>query len=367
MWTRRQALLAKGVIALALCAALAAVVLPLLLSVYDRSWPDNGARPLIIIATQGGEVDYTARVDAEVDADGDFRFRFHIESATLEDSGTPRAAARFQILVIGEDLEGRVHCGGPESTLEAIGTDDLDPGPQHAYRVDVISGGFSATNYGDSLSDDVASPAGDGVTVPTPSPPVPAADGPAVGVLRHTGEVMGWYEDEDPYDGRSVDDEGRVWVEECTVDSSLVWASSAGTDDPLSGAEATLLAPQFNLTSIDGVTDHQADLWVDLWVDRVDGATIVEAFPAPEAHASGWSLVYDTRYQGGLGSEHSFMYTEQPTWLITNREAARDEQTLLLFGGMGLGLALTLVVRGLSDLVDAGVRDGQPPPQPRGG
>lgn len=358
VWTKRQALLGKALSALTLCFALVALIVPRLISLNERTWPDQRSRPLVILATQGGDVDYSVQVRSSVATDGDFRFVFYLESEALEGDGVARPFSRFQVIVIGEDLGGRVVCGDGSSSLDELEPSELDPGPSHAYQVDHASSRGSATNYRDDPFDEARTEANDlGGPSPTSSPATSASDEGGVDVLRYTGDIAGWFQDEDPHLGRSVGDDGWIWVEECTLDSTLVWSSSAGPDNPMTGAQATLFAPQFNLTSIEGVTDHQKDLYVRLWVDRVEGATVAEAFPGPTTHAAGWQLWYDVYLRGTLGAEQNFLYTDQPTWMIANRNASREEQLWLLFGGMGLGLALTLLVRGFSDLVDAAVRE----------
>ncbi|WP_149203291.1 hypothetical protein [Actinotalea subterranea] len=364
MWNRRRAALSKGLVALAASAGIGAYLVPQVLLVYDREWPDQGVRPLIIIATQGGGVDYSVEVRANVSTSGDLRFTFYLRSDDASTAQKERPHANVQVVAIGDGVETGVRCGAA-SGLTSVDVEALSPGPAHAYAIDQVAARWSATNY---RPDSPTEPSQAGATAQAAPPPSPApgeGEAPAPPVpdaAQYAVEMWGWYSDERAWDSRSLNETGLVFVEECTVDAALMW-SSASPDAPMSSPQATFFPPQFNLTSIDATTDHQTDLGVWIQMDRPPGATLAESYPTPATAADGWSLWYDVQWNGTLGSTGNLAYTDQPTWLMVNRDAARDEQSWLLFGGLGLGLFVTLLVRALSDLVDSTV-PSEVTPQP---
>jgi len=174
---------------------------------------------------------------------------------------------------------------------------------------------------------------------------------------RHSGHLATYFEGEEVADDYSPIEGGYgAWVGECSMRASAVWAGYSG-DIPTRSASATLLAPQFNFTSIEEATDVQSDLQATLRVDRADGAVLAEGYPSPKAKGDSWFTWYTTTWQGVLGGEGNYAFTDQPTLLFTNRDASRSDQIGQLLAGLGMGLALTLIVRAASDFIDAGDKE----------
>lgn len=364
MWTRRKNFVAKGVIALLIAGVIMAIFIPLLRGVYEREVHDQGARLLVIVATDGGTADYEMHARARIDVDGNYRVTFYVDTAKPETVvAESRFYVDFEVTVAGAGAEGAVRCGD-SAVAQPVTYDALSPGAKYVFDVDQASTRSSATNFDSGEREEA--PEGDGGA--TPAPPSPTAttapqQGDGIDLVRYSNRLATWFDTESPWTVRGVSGEA-TYVEECTIDRHLIWAGTPAGTDPTELPMATLLPPQINYTSIGAETTYQADFDAWLWVDRGEGATLAEGFPSPQAAADGWSLWYQNTWRGERGSSQNFSYTDQPTLLFANRGAARGEQTLLIFGGMALGLALTLIVRGLSDLADAIVTEPAREPKP---
>lgn len=100
-------------------------------------------------------------------------------------------------------------------------------------------------------------------------------------------------------------------------------------------------------------SDHQQSMDVTLSLARAEGLEVVRAYPEAQVGSMDWFLTYQNRWNRELKEVGNFGYTNAPTFLVGNRDAAARDQNYLLWGGVLLGLALTLAIRGLSDLADA--------------
>lgn len=363
MWTKRQGLVGKAIVAVIGAGALLAFAVPTVLAVLDRDWPDQGTRPLIVIATEGGDRPYGLHVRSKVESDGTYKFAFYF--STGEDSGGPseRFELDYQVVVIGDDVAGAVSCGDSSQEMTNTAKDKLREGPRYAFDMDQKAVKGSATNYKFEATQTAAEPADSSATSSSgdddvPSPVVPS-DGnsreESLDVLLYVGKIWTQHQDEPANLSRSVTETGAVFAEECRLESSAAWAEPI--DDPMSNAQSTLLPPQFNFTSLGASTDFQSGADTRLWIDRPDGVTLSESYPTPVATASGWTLWHSWSSMSSLGSPGHLHYTDQPVLMVANRDAARAEQAMLLFGGMAIALALTLIVRALSDIIDAVARD----------
>lgn len=355
MWTRRKNYLAKSVVAMLVGGALMAIFVPVLSAIYSREIPDQGVRPLVIIATQGGTADYRMHTRSAVGVDGQYRIAFYIDTDKPEPVvPESRFWVDFEIVVAGTEVAGNVTCGGgvqvPSIPYSALGV-----GSKYVYDIDQASTRGSATNYRSGEATPDRTPATSGP--PSQAPATEQTSDSDIEFARFTGRLPTYFAEEKVPSRRIVGEDKTVWVEECVIDRDLVWMGSLADRDPTEMSSATLMPPQINYTSIGDTTDHQTDFDGRIWIERGEGASLAESFPTPTTSSSGWSLWYQKFWQGELGSRGNYMYTDQPTMLFTNRNSARSEQTLLIFGGMALGLALSLFVRGLSDLADAVVKD----------
>ena len=327
MWSHRRARRVKAWVMLAVSVALASVVSVYVLRVYQRTWPDEGVRPLVIIATEGQIPLHTVVVASEVRDAGAYTFRVALESRA---SSNIRSAVPFTMTIVGLGAEGVGACASPGVEEREVTLEQLDAGTRYAFEVDQRSALLSATAVG----------------TPKGQPRF----------LRVTGEL------ETMVSGESVEsvrpgvgaDGARVALE-CTLGAPSVWAS-AESSTPMADVRSTLLAPQFNAVTDQLGDDDVSGLRVDLWVERDASARIEQAYPGPEVDSEGWRLAHSIqRYPNGA-DRLGFYYSNQPTWLFENRDKARAEQALLLFGGILLGLALSLFQSGVSDLIDAHAR-----------
>ncbi|ROR66419.1 hypothetical protein EDD26_1801 [Agrococcus jenensis] len=323
MWTQRQARRVKAWLMLGLGLAILALVIPLVLRVYQQRWPDQGTRPLIVVATQGDGRPYTVQVRSEIDDAGEYRFRFAVELAEKSDSGAERAPIDFQLTLVGRGLEGAVSCGADAVAPSAVAAAELDPSTRRAYDIDRSSDLLSATGADVEESE--------------------------LAFLRIEGELSTIYAG-DAVPALDASDGGRPLAHGCTIASTVLWATGGGS--PMAAVRSTLFAPQFNATTIEGGDDELTGLQAYLWVERATSATIEDSYPVASPDSTGWSTWYTPSWFAS-----DFLYTDQPTWLFENRDQSRFEQALLLFGGILLGLGLSLFQGGVSDLIEAHARE----------
>ncbi|WP_456515270.1 hypothetical protein [Agrococcus sp. UYP33] len=313
----------KAWLMLGLGLAILALVIPLVLRVYQQRWPDQGTRPLIVVATQGDGRPYTVQVRSEIDDAGEYRFRFAVELAEKSDSGAERAPIDFQLTLVGRGLEGAVSCGTDAVAPSAVAAAELDPSTRRAYDIDRSSDLLSATGADVEESE--------------------------LAFLRIEGQLSTIYAG-DAVPALDASDGGRPLAHGCTIASTVLWATGGGS--PMAAVRSTLFAPQYNATTIEGGDDELTGLQAYLWVERATSATIEDSYPVASPDSTGWSTWYTPRWFAS-----DFLYTDQPTWLFENRDQARFEQALLLFGGILLGLGLSLFQGGMSDLIEAHARE----------
>lgn len=348
-------LLLKGWGSLSLALIILVATLPYLFSLQTREWMDQGKRSLIIIATEGGNRGYTTHVNSKVETDGSYSFSFYLVTEDKRSDGDSRFKVNYQVIILDGRNSTNIRCGGEETRNEEISVTDLDPGPRHAYDTDLASTAASALDPKNSASETSPVEALGGNQENAHDAPMNDPSGPEDErtAFRAMGSVWTWHGDERPSrKKRSVNENGAVFVEHCSISPESIWMSDAARN-PLKSAQSTLLLPQFNLTSRSEKTDYQKNLQVQVHVARTQGLRIEEAYPEPRTEALGWELDYSVYRQKELGKVGNLLYTDQPTWLLRNRNTDRAEQTFILFAGIVIGLALTLAVEGLRDLVDS--------------
>ena len=299
----------------------------------------------MVVATQGGGVDYGVYVSARIGAKGDLEFDLYLISAGEEGDTSSRALVDFQVGVIGEDLEGLISCEGGQGHI--VVTESLAPGPARALEIDRISNRYSATNNFEPLLEGGES----FIDTDAETPSTEGARATDLEAFVYSGSLWTWHEGETVPVGRAVNPAGDVYSEQCRIDSSLIWLTT-DPPSPLNAPQSTLLAPQFNLTPVEEALDHQKYFRPTLRIDRVPGARLQEAYPQPEVESENWFLRYNPVLYGEPGEVSVFAYTDQPTLLFSNRDAVRRENTFLVFGGICVGFAIMLLVRGANDLVD---------------
>jgi len=338
----------KAVVALVVSGALGIVVAPQMISILNRATVDQGVRPLVMVTTSGGDRDYRMRVHNVIGDDGEFRFLLSIvnDEVTYGEGGDV-FDVNVQVTLAGPDDSGGMTCAPDTGSASAGTADALSPGARRMLETDIASGRYSSTRATQAEPDqDLPGPN------PSATPEQLDLDTALEGLQfeQHTAtlsllDTEYWY-------GTAMAADGVTWTLECELDRALVWRASDPTR-PMSQANATLLAPEFNFGPQGESSDHQQGMDVTLSLARAAGLELVRAYPDARAGSMDWTLTYENRWNGALGEAGNFGYTNAPTFLLQNREAAAAEQNFILLGGVLIGLAVTLLVRGLSDLADA--------------
>lgn len=347
--SKRALLLVKAVIAFVAAAIIGIVVVPQMVGILNRPTIDQGTRPLVMVTTSGGDRDYRMRVHNVVDEDGNYRFVLSIvNDEVVYEEGANGFVVNVQITLAAPKGSGSMTCAPENATAARIEYADLGPGARRMLETDAVSGRYSST--GGIASDDAEQPsAGSASPAPAATPDF-EQEFSDLDLQRYTADLSlldteFWY-------NSAVTSGDWVWTVECRLDAALVWRTS----DPARAVhqpQATLMAPEFNFGPQEAKSDYQQDMDVTLAVARAEGLDVVRSYPDALAGSADWTMTYENRWSRDLGDEGFFGYTNAPTFLLANRNAAATEQNFLLFGGVLIGLALTLTVRGLSDLADA--------------
>ncbi|MBD3940679.1 hypothetical protein IF188_03070 [Microbacterium sp. NEAU-LLC] len=340
----------KAVVALVGSVVLAAVVLPPMFSILNRPTVDQGQRPLVMVTTSGGDRDYHLRVHNIIDKDGEFRFLLSVadDEVTYGEGGNV-FGVNVQVTLAAPDGTGGMTCAPTYVDSGVISSSDINAGTRRMLQADAISGRYSSTRAIASPPDQEPDSA---VPAPSATPQVPdietlLAD---LDVVQYTTDLF--LLDDDYWYTSAATSDGATWTVECRLDAAVVWRVGDPTN-PMKQPQATLLAPEFNFGPQGDVSDHQQGMDVTLSLARAEGLELVRSYPDAQAGSMDWTMTYENRWNGELGETGNFGYTNAPTFLLQNRNVAAAEQNFLLFGGVLIGLAVTLLVRGLSDLADA--------------
>lgn len=342
----------KAAVALVAAVIILIVVFPQMRDIVDRSVPDHGARPLITVTTSGGDRDYQMRVRNYVDEDGDYRF---VVSMVADDVTYGAEGNTFlvnvEIALAVSDPQLGMSCGPGEGAVETVDAAALTPGAQHMLRVDAVSARNAALQLATLQP---ASGPGDASGAPGSAPA--HTDGSLDSLLAqltiHRFEADLWLLDDEYQYTTGAADGGAVWAIECNLDKELVWRAS-DPSRPLEHAEASLFAPEFDFGPQGTASDHQRDMAVTISLTRAPKMELLRAYPEPIVRSRDWFVTFEHQWIGALTEEGNFGFASAPTFLVANRDAAARERNLLLWGGVLLGLAVTLAVRGTSDLADA--------------
>ncbi len=350
--SERSLALFKGFFFLVCAAALVAVFLPNMLHVLQRTVVDHGQRPLVMVTTEGGSRDYTMHVKSTVDLTGGYSFVLYFTAPnTVYGDGGNDFEIDAEVNLASDRSSNRLTCDNPGVTTSAVRYDRLSDGAKYLLNVDLISGPDSATNYSEG---------GNPGATPTPGSSakvVPFPDHSGIWVQRVSTGI--WIsKDTENWKG-SVGDvaQNNVYAIGCTINRAAVWhIDNSGSTDPMKQSDSTLLAPEFDLTSTHGSTDHQYSISGSLYLARADGVTMQESYPIASTTADGWTFTYGQYWSGLQGDANNYGYTSQISAILANRSAAQSDQNALVWGGIAVGLAASLLVASLSDLIDAGLR-----------
>jgi hypothetical protein len=292
---------------------------------------DQGPRALVIVATSGGDRDHGIVFRSHVDEAGRYRFTFYFTAADVTyGEGGNAFPVEYRITFAGDLADKGVTCGTSPDPVARQAFGNLSPGTQAALRLDTVGGQASSTSP--QGSDQRGS--------------VEAGQYP-----EFRGE-MWLLDDQTSYDER-YEDGGTVWAESCTLPEDAVWRQASDTG-PAQGDRRTLLAPQFNWTSLEETTDHQDVLTSRLVVERAPGMALTEAYPSPQVEADAWSYQFETSWQGYKGQADNVGYTDQPVFIFQDRNLPTREALLMLGAGAALGFVGSLVVVVLTRILDLG-------------
>lgn len=343
---RKTALMTKATVALLVGVALVYVSYPAVSTELAEPQPDQGNRPLIVVAANSGSVKVKMRVEVTVKVDGNLEFRAYVRGEPPQ--GTDRSSTNVQVLIAGEGVESKVSCGEDGTAQRAVTPEDLPAGPRRAYETDSESGRVSVTNWPSQSDSDADSTPGAEATAAPSSEELPSAHPEMVYV---SSGLWQWH------DGERIQD-GPGGTINCTIDRSLVWRTT-NAQDPLGASDSTLLVPEIDFTPIDQRWDSEMiTLRAELDVQRPEGATLTDSYPAPDhVNSLNWGHTFGLQWRSQDADPGGWFYSIPPAWRFNDRDAQQDEQRGLLFGGMGLSLAAALIVRSFSDYVDAFIKE----------
>ncbi|QJW35026.1 hypothetical protein [Cellulosimicrobium protaetiae] len=338
---------AKAIVAGITAIVIAALAVPQITRLQNDSPVDQGDRALLVFSSRGSDRDYSLRVRSFVDTDGSYRFVFYFTSPATTygaEGNTQQISASVSLVTADGDVAMR--CGESLDPVPRLGFDDLSSGTRHAIEVDANEGSGSATNY--RAAGAVASSA------PTPGDLSPDVV-PLTQTSHQTYAVDMWLNDEETafYSSRSQNsDGGAIWAEECAVDRTLLWKGTTSRE-PFEQRDATLFLPQINWTSLDEATDHHDTLTVSANIRRAEGATLQEAYPSPQTYSSYWYYEPATWWYGERRQPGGFLYTDQPVFLFANRDVERRDEVYLVWAGLALGVAASLIGVSVSATFDS--------------
>lgn len=340
----------KAVVALVASAVLGVVVLPQMLAILNRATIDQGVRPLVMVTTSGGDRDYRMRVHNIIDNEGDFRFLLSIvnDDVTYGEGGNV-FGVNVHVTLAAPDNSGGMTCSPENGSAATVSASEVDAGTRRMLETDAVSGRYSSTRAIESELDQTTDAQ---VPAPSPTPQTPDFDAALadLNLEQYTADLS--LLDSEYWYSAAVASGGVTWTVECRLDPAVVWRAADPTR-PMEQSQATLLAPEFNFGPQTDTSDHQQGMDVTLSLARAEGLELVRAYPDAQVGSMDWTMTYQNRWNRELGDEGNFGYTDAPTFLVGNRNVAAAEQNFLLFGGVLIGLAVTLLVRGLSDLADA--------------
>lgn len=349
----RRLLAIRGIAGILASTLIAATFIPRVWDAYVSEWSDQGNRLLVIIQTEGGSTNYGVYLPSHIsDSTGDLIFSMYIQSPKRKAEGEQRPVSEIDIYFVGDNIKDKIACGSGHNTQpQPVQYEQLPPSVRHAYDADVIAEGASATNYHEST---VANSPSD-TPEPHPSTTEPQeASHSAVDFLQYrAGTMWGWFNDEHPSRRYAENENGSVFVDECKVDHSLIWASSS-RDHPMNAPRATLFVPEFDVVS---GTPHPTDLGMTLWLPRIDALEVAASYPPLECLARGWRLQYDGHPVNLRDKGRIWLYSEAPTFLVSNRNSTRKEQSYLFYGGIFLSFSISLALQAARDLCAAHFRE----------
>lgn len=299
---------------------------------------DQGSRMLVVVSTSDTEESQDLIVHANVGTDGLLRLVFFLRSSDLADEWR-YVPVDYHVTFANAALDSPITCGAGESTARTA-YDDLDDGAKAAVQRDLIASRNSALNFEQPNSLQPSSPTGSAPSPANVDGPEPDANEIAyetfAGQLGLLGPEHATWE-------RWTSDEGVVWAEECVIPAESVWRTSKASVFEMA-SHRSLLLPQVNFVSASGESqDAQAELEVDVAVERTPGTTVVAAYPEPYIGTHSWWVDLGTYWNSPV------FFTNQPTLILEDRDAATRRELLLLLYGAAAGAVGTLLVAAITN------------------
>lgn len=299
---------------------------------------DQGSRPLIIFATQGGDRLQSLHVQMYFDVIERARIVFYIKAKDITYSeGRPGGIVDYDITFGG--LSGSdVQCGGTNVEVSQQSFSGLRENIRHALELDLIGGVASAMNYSRRGQIPPTKTLGEDDTFPTYSG--------ALHILSE--EHSGYNERTSSHDAGA---EEIVWVEECTLANSAIWRIPNNRSSNLASRK-TLMVPQINWTALEGPGDYQDNLYSVASVERAENVELEESYPPAEVKAWAWEYPL-VQHWHEAGSEAAWIgWTDQPVAIVRNRNAEEHQSLLFMWAGIALGAAAAIVVAVVSKIID---------------
>jgi len=296
---------------------------------------DQGLRPLVVVASSGGDRSYGLNVRMDVQDDKSLRMTFYFTAKGITYREKPASSViSARVSFAGARNDDGLRCGTAINALPQVPFAALSPGTQQAIKIDAEGGTNSALNYGRESN----------------QPQV----GKDVmhGAYREYRTDIHILNDGSAYENRTVgEDEVTVWADVCMLPKTAVWrtnnSSYFGTNP-----RRTLLIPQVDWTSIGKTTDRQSWLYETVHVPRTQGEQLSESYPQMHAGTSEWTYVGEAYWAGSRGGKANIGYTDQPVFIFSSRSAADARAFALVVLGLILGVIGSLVVYIASRSVD---------------
>jgi hypothetical protein len=297
---------------------------------------DQGARPLIIVASEGGDRPLILNVNMSFDVTKRPKILLSFRAKGINYSeGDATSLVRYKITFVGT-RNGDVQCGGNSDPVPNVTYQSLSQGTRLAIAADTSGGAASATNFSFDSPKPLSPENYKNDSFPEWS-----------ATLRVMDEDTGYY-----YGSRVTTRADAVWTEECSLSSGDVWRYPRG-ETVESAARKTLLIPQINWTSLGPVTDHQSDLRSYARVFRTADLELAEAYPTPSEEDFAWRFNEAQKWMNSLGQGANIGYTDQPVVILGSRSRLEIKDYHYLFAGVILGVVGAIAVSVTSSLFEA--------------
>lgn len=327
--TNRRLVGLKIIAGLLLLAAMGAYLVPRASQLIEPdAVVDNGARGLVVIATQGGNPDLDLFVKQFYSDEDEIRLvlYFQADGVVYGEQGNLQQIDLVVDFVGDAFRDVEITCGA-DVEVPTLKWADVRPGPRKAIDVDFNATSNSAINYGSPKD-------GERQVEVVPNQ-----------VVREFSGKIWPLKPGSHYESGQRSNKGDVWAEECRISDTAAWRYRR-SDSGLSQVEKKTLLPfQVNWTSISENTDVQRNMKSLVVVERSEGVVLSEGYPQPSAGNDDWFYWNNVSWVGQRSEIGHLAYTDQPVYILTDRAESDRKAILMLWAGVLLGIAATIVVR----------------------